>query len=99
MLTIPELFPSAEASSRVPALPSSSMIGMAFGSWFSGWLCDRFGFYAPAFGAGVLFNLAGIAVIRFLFFCARRLPALYGVRPTTGRTRRSHITAVGISRR
>jgi predicted MFS family arabinose efflux permease len=42
------------------------MSGMAFGSWFAGMLYDDFGYYAPAFGAGVLFNLANLAVITFL---------------------------------
>lgn len=72
VLTIRELFPSIEASWRVPMLLFSSMGGMAFGSWFAGWLFDRFGFYAPAFAAGALFNLANIAIILFLFLRSRR---------------------------
>ena len=39
---------------------------MAIGSWFAGTLYDHFGYYAPAFGAGVLFNLANLAVVGFL---------------------------------
>jgi hypothetical protein len=42
------------------------MSGMAFGGWFAGALYDHFGFYAPAFGAGAMFNLANLAVIGFL---------------------------------
>jgi MFS family permease len=42
------------------------MSGMAFGSWFAGALYDRFGYYAPAFGAGVLFNLLNLVIIGFL---------------------------------
>ena len=42
------------------------MSGMAFGSWFAGLLYDHFGYYAPAFATGVLFNLANLAVIGFL---------------------------------
>jgi hypothetical protein len=42
------------------------MSGMAFGAWFAGALYDHFGFYAPAFGAGALFNLANLVVIGFL---------------------------------
>jgi hypothetical protein len=39
---------------------------MAFGSWLAGELYDRFGFYAPAFGLGVFFNIANLVVIGFL---------------------------------
>ena len=39
---------------------SSACRGMAFGSWLAGELYDHFGFYAPAFGVGVLFNLANL---------------------------------------
>jgi MFS family permease len=67
VVAIRELFPSAEASWRVPVLLFTSMAGMAFGSWFAGALYDYFGFYAPAFAAGALFNLGNLAVIGFLF--------------------------------
>lgn len=66
VLAIRELFPSAEASWRVPLQLFTSMTGMAFGGWFAGALYDSFGFYAPAFAAGALFNLANLAVIGFL---------------------------------
>jgi predicted MFS family arabinose efflux permease len=42
------------------------MGGMAFGSWFAGALYDHFGFYAPAFMTGVIFNLANLALVGFL---------------------------------
>jgi predicted MFS family arabinose efflux permease len=42
------------------------MVGMAFGSWFAGTLYDHFGFYAPAFAAGVLFNGANVLIVGFL---------------------------------
>jgi MFS family permease len=67
IVAIRELFPSAEASWRVPTLLFTSMSGMAFGSWFAGALYDYFGFYAPAFAAGALFNLGNLAVIGFLY--------------------------------
>ena len=66
VVAIRELFPSTEASWRVPVLLFTSMLGMAFGSWFAGALYDSFGFYAPAFAAGALFNLGNILVIGFL---------------------------------
>jgi MFS family permease len=66
VMAIRELFPSSEAAWRVPTLLFAGMSGMAFGSWFAGALYDYFGFYAPAFAAGALFNLANLTVIGFL---------------------------------
>lgn len=42
------------------------MGGMAFGSWFAGRLFGHFGYYAPAFGSGVLFNLVNLTLIGYL---------------------------------
>jgi MFS family permease len=66
VVAIRDLFPSSEASWRVPTFFFLAMSGMAFGSWLAGALYDRFGFYAPAFAAGVFFNLANLVVIGFL---------------------------------
>jgi MFS family permease len=66
VVAIRELFPSTEASWRVPTLLFTGMSGMAFGGWFAGALYDHFGFYAPAFAAGAMFNLANLLVIGFL---------------------------------
>jgi MFS family permease len=66
VVAIRDLFSSGEASWRVPTLLFTGMSGMAFGGWFAGALYDHFGFYAPAFAAGALFNLANLAVMAFL---------------------------------
>ena len=66
IVAIRELYPSREASWRVPSLLFVGMGGMAFGGWFAGALYDHFGFYAPAFMTGVVFNLANLALIGFL---------------------------------
>jgi MFS family permease len=68
VVAIRDLFPSAEASWRVPLVLFTAMSGMAFGSWFAGRIYDHFGFYAPAFGSGVLFNLLNLALVGFLVF-------------------------------
>jgi predicted MFS family arabinose efflux permease len=39
---------------------------MAAGGWLAGMMYDRFGFYAPAFAAGIAFNLANLALISML---------------------------------
>jgi MFS family permease len=65
-VAIRDLFPSSEASWRMPLTLFTAMSGMAFGSWFAGKLYDHFGYYAPAFGIGVVFNLLNLAIIGFL---------------------------------
>jgi MFS family permease len=72
IVAIRELFPSHEASWRVPTFLLFGMAGMAFGSWFAGALYDHFGLYAPAFAAGAGFNLLNLLVIGFLLFCSLR---------------------------
>ena len=80
-VAIRDLFPSAEASWRIPAVLFTGMSGMAVGSWFAGVLYDRFGYYAPAFGTGVLFNLFNLVLIGFLVsrLPRRRAPVLAAV--------------------
>jgi MFS family permease len=65
-VAIRDLYPSAEASWRIPLVLFTAMSGMAFGSWFAGVLYDHFGYYAPAFAVGVAFNVANLAVVGFL---------------------------------
>ncbi len=81
VLAVRELFPSAEASWRVPTLLFISMSGMAFGGWFAGALYDHLHFYAPAFAAGALFNVANLAVIGFLVTRQAREPRVPAVLP------------------
>lgn len=63
VLAVRQLFPAAEASWRVPTLLMFSGSGMATGGWLAGFLYDKFGFYAVAFAAGVVFNLGNLVVI------------------------------------
>ena len=77
-VAIRDLYPSSEASWRIPTVLFSGMSGMAFGSWFAGKLYDVFGFYGPAFGAGIVFNLLNLVVIVLLVMrLSRREPATY----------------------
>lgn len=75
-VAIRDLFPSAEASWRIPTVLFTAMSGMATGSWLGGVLYDRFGHYGPAFATGVLFNIVNLAIVGFL---VSRLP--HGSRP------------------
>jgi MFS family permease len=67
-VAIRELFPSSEASWRIPLTLFTAMSGMAAGSWFAGFLYDHFAYYAPAFGIGVAFNILNLAIVGFLVF-------------------------------
>jgi MFS family permease len=66
VLAVREYFPAREASWRVPVVLLLSGSGMASGTWLAGALYDYFGFYAPAFAAGVAFNIANFIVIAIL---------------------------------
>ena len=65
-VAIRDLFPASEASWRIPLVLFTAMGGMAFGSWLAGVLYDHFGYYAPAFGLGVVFNIANLLIVGFL---------------------------------
>jgi MFS family permease len=66
VLTVRELFPSSQASWRIPTLLLFSGGGMGAGSWLAGLLYDHFGYYAPAFSAGIGANLLNLLVISIL---------------------------------
>jgi MFS family permease len=66
VVAIRDLYPSSEASWRIPLVLFTAMSGMAFGSWFAGLLYDHFGFYAPAFGSGVAFNVINLLLVGML---------------------------------
>ena len=71
-VAIRDHFRSAEASWRIPLTLFTAMSGMAFGSWLAGALYDRFGYYAPAFGTGVAFNVANLVLVGFLLLTLGR---------------------------
>lgn len=66
VLAVRELFPASEASWRIPTLLLFSGSGMAAGGWLAGLLYDHFGYYAPAFAAGIGANLLNVLVIGVL---------------------------------
>ncbi len=76
VLALRELYPSAEASWRIPTLLMFTAIGMASGGWIAGLLYDHFGYYAPAFATGIGSNLLNMLVIGTLVM-RQRLQAAY----------------------
>jgi MFS family permease len=61
-----ELFPVEDAYWRMPTLLLCSGWGMATGGWLAGLLYDHYGFYAPAFAAGLAINLVNFSVVSLL---------------------------------
>jgi MFS family permease len=76
VLALRELFPGAEASWRIPTLLLFSGIGMASGGWLAGLLYDHFGYYTPAFAAGVGSNILNLMVVGLLV-ARQRYRAVY----------------------
>ncbi|MGD0026696.1 MAG: MFS transporter, partial [Xanthobacteraceae bacterium] len=66
VLATQELFPAGEAYWRIPALLLCSGSGMAAGGWMGGILYDHFGYYAPAFAAGLAVSMANFMIISTL---------------------------------
>ena len=63
VLAVRELFPAHQAGWRVPMLLCLTAFGMASGGWIAGMLYDHFGYYAPAFAAGLIFNFVNLVLI------------------------------------
>jgi len=63
VLVVRAMYPASESGWRVPFVLFTGLLGMAAGGWGAGVLYDHFGYYAPAFGVGILFNLLNLAVI------------------------------------
>jgi MFS family permease len=74
ILVIRELFPVSQAYWRIPVFLLFSGSGMAIGGWLAGVLYDYFGYYAPAFMAGVATNAVNIAMISLLLMRQKRFP-------------------------
>jgi MFS family permease len=72
VLALRELFPASEASWRIPTLLLFSGFGMAAGGWLAGLLYYHFGYYAPAFAAGIGTNVLNLLVIGVLVARGRK---------------------------
>jgi len=71
ILTMRELYPAAEAYWRIPTLLMFTSIGMGTGGWLAGVLYDHYGYYLPAFAAGILSNLLNLAIVGTLLLQMR----------------------------
>jgi MFS family permease len=71
-----EFFPVEQAYWRMPTLLLCSGWGMATGGWLAGVLYDHFGFYAPAFAAGLAANLLNFVTVGTLALRRRQAAAM-----------------------
>lgn len=79
ILVVREMFPAREAAWRIPLLLLCSGSGMATGGWLAGYIYDYFGYYAPAFAAGLAVNAAHATLIGILVM--RRRMTIGGASP------------------
>ena len=79
-IIVREFMPPREAGRRVGLVMSATIVGMAFGGWFSGWLFDLSGSYAMAVWNGVGWNLMNIAIV--LLILVRIGPKASDARPS-----------------
>ena len=69
---IRELLPPREAGAKIGLVVSATIVGMAFGGYFSGYIFDLTGSYRMAFLNGVLWNALNLAVVAWLLWRRRR---------------------------
>jgi MFS family permease len=71
VIAVREHYSAEEANWRVPTVLFAGYVGMAAGGWGAGALYDHFGFYLPAFGVGILFNMMNLVVVLWLMLSQR----------------------------
>jgi MFS family permease len=71
VIAIREYYPVKEANWRVPTIYFAGFLGMAVGGWGAGALYDHFGYYLPAFAAGIGFNIVNLVILLALVFRQR----------------------------
>ena len=67
-----ELLPPRRAGAAIGLVVSATILGMAFGGYFSGVIFDLTGSYRMAFLNGVLWNVFNFAIVFWLFWRRRR---------------------------
>jgi len=65
-IIVREYFPAREAGARLGVILMSTLFGMAFGGWVSGFIFDLTGSYRAAFLNGLAWNLLNVAIAVWL---------------------------------
>ena len=71
-IIVREYLPSVSAGAMVGLAMMATILGMALGGWFCGWIYDSTGSYQIAFWNGILWNFLNIGIVLLLLFCRRR---------------------------
>ena len=72
-----EHFPAQGTGVRVGIVLMATLLGMALGGWMSGLIYDMTLSYWAAFANGIAWNLLNTAIVVFLLYKSRGLPALW----------------------
>jgi MFS family permease len=75
-IIVREYFPPQEAGTRLGVILMATLLGMAFGGWFSGLIFDLTGSYQAAFANGLLWNLLNVTIAAWLLARSNRRLAL-----------------------
>lgn len=67
-VVVREFMPSNVAGSRIGLIIMSTIIGMAFGGFLSGWIFDLTGSYQTAFINGIVWNLLNFLIVGFIYY-------------------------------
>ncbi|MEE2995525.1 MAG: MFS transporter [Pseudomonadota bacterium] len=62
-IIVREYMPAKIAAERVGFLIMMTIVGMAFGGWFSGWIFDATGSYQAAFMHGIVWNILHVGIM------------------------------------
>ena len=71
-LVVREYLPAREAGQRVGIVVMSTILGMAFGGWMSGWIYDLTGSYQMAFINGLAWNVLNISIMLLILWRTAR---------------------------
>jgi MFS family permease len=67
-IIVREYMPAKIAAERVGFLIMMTIVGMAFGGWFSGWIFDATGSYQAAFMHGIVWNVWHVVIMVMILF-------------------------------
>ena len=70
-IIVREYFPVKEAGTRVGIVLMASLLGMALGSWMSGYIFDATGSYQAAFVNGIAWNAVNGTIVLWLLYRRR----------------------------
>jgi MFS family permease len=71
-LIIRDHFPAREAGSRISAVLTATVFGMALGGWLSGEIYDYTGSYMAAFLNGIAWNVLNLGIALWVLYVRQK---------------------------